>query len=353
MLTTASDRRGGVQSWRRLMLGTVTAVLVAGCHEARPGAMLSPQERMDMQNRAQDLLLRAAESDLDDVACNALEALVRVAPRAGQPLFRKALRSTSPLVRYAGFVALGELRDAEVLKSVAAGVRDESLHVRLAAAFAACRCGRDGYARVLTRVLSEAPDENLRADAAALLGRLQEPRATKWLRAALKLPINEKSRHVTLVLRGALAQLGDKDALSELINYSQGDPVARTDALLILADLGNPEARDGLRYRLLGVSEEYDEARLIAARGLGRIGYRDGYDFAMKMLTYTDPNPNPTPDNPSRTFPIRSMAVHALAEIGDPRALPALRDLAADQTDARLQVAASYAICRIAGREAK
>ncbi len=45
-----------------------------------------------------------------------------------------------------------------------------------------------------------------------------------------------------------------------------------------------------------------------------------------------------------------SMAVHALAEIGDPAALPALRTVAVGRDDPRLQVAACYAICRIVAR---
>jgi HEAT repeat protein len=44
---------------------------------------------------------------------------------------------------------------------------------------------------------------------------------------------------------------------------------------------------------------------------------------------------------------VRSLAAHALGEIGDPQALPLLRDMAATETDERLQVAACYAICRI------
>jgi hypothetical protein len=41
------------------------------------------------------------------------------------------------------------------------------------------------------------------------------------------------------------------------------------------------------------------------------------------------------------------MAIHALAEMGDLRSLPALRAIAASSEDPRLQVAACYAICRI------
>ncbi len=327
-------------------------IALAGCQNPAPAppVTLSPAERLELQGRALNLLLRAAESDLDDVSCNAIEALARVAPRDGRAVFRKALRSSSPLVRYAGYAALGELREREALSIVMLGARDPHPHVRLAAAFAACRCGRDGYARVLVRTLTDAADEGLRADAAGLLGRLGEPRAVKWLRAALGHPGNKRSTRVTLALYGALAALGEKDALDQLVFYSQGATEARAEALLLLADLGNPDARDALRYRLLGASEEYDEARLIAARGLGRLGYRDGFDLAMRNLTFKDPNPHPDPDNPDRTYPIRSMAIHALAEIGDPRAIPALRQIAADPSDARLQVAAGYALLKLLQR---
>lgn len=320
---------------------------LAGCGDTSAPVTVTPQQRLEIESRSLNLLMLAAESDLDDVSCNAIESLVRVAPRAGLPAFRKAAASSSPLVRYAGLVALGELRDTESLAAICAATQDAHAHVRLAAAFAACRCGRTGYARLLFGTLKDAADENVRAEAATLIGRLHDPRALKRLRAALTWPDTAKSRRVTLAIHGALAALGDSGSLGELINYSQGDPASRADALLILADLGHADARDALRYRLLGGSEEYDEARLIAARGLGKLGYRDGYDLATKLLTFSDKNPSPSPENPDRTFAVRSLAIHALAEIGDPRSLPALRALAAAQDDARLQVAACYAICRI------
>jgi HEAT repeat protein len=305
---------------------------------------------MQLEARAVDLLLAAAQSETDDVACNAIEAVVRVAPREGIPIFRQAVTSPSPLVRYAGFAALGEVRVPAAAALAQAGVRDANRHVQLAAAFCACRCGKDGYVRLLIEALTTAPEENLRCDAAELLGRLKEPRAKKWLRAALQVPANRKSKPVILALQGALAALGEPDALHELINGSQGDAATRSIALLLLADLGNPEARDALRYRLLSSTEDYVEARLMAARGLGKLGYRDGFDLALQNLNFKDTNSNPSPENPTRTYPLRSLAIHALAEIGDLRAVAPLRAIAADQSDPRLQVAASYALHRILKR---
>lgn len=349
-----ADRCGPV---RRLAIAAALGLLGLGGCATPAGQTAAPRmsrpEQVVLHNRALELLLRAAESDLDIVTCNALEALVEVAPREGLPAFQRAVLAESPVVRFAGFIALGTVRDCDSWDAMRAGLADPNTPVRLAAAFAAYRCGREGAARVLTQALANGPDEAMRAEAATLIGRLGEPRARKWLQAALQMPGNAKSNRVALALYGALARLGDEDAIRRLVLYSRGNTAERVESLLILTTLDLHEVREDLLFALAGPEEEYLEARLLAARGLGRLGFKDGYDLAARMLTYTDPNTNPTPDNPSRTFAVRSLAIHALAEIRDRRALPALAEVAADQSDPRLQVAASYAICRILGAEVR
>lgn len=325
-------------------------LLVSGCASTAPTITLTPAEQMALRSRSIDLLLRAAESRDDAVAANAIEALVKVAPREGLPLFRKAISSAAPMIRYAGFVALGELRDCTMMHEMAAGARDSHRLVQLAAAFAAYRCGKQGAGRILAQTLTDSPEEGLRADAAALIGRLNEPRTRRWLEAALRVPVNERSSRVTLQIHAALSRLGVDSSTRELINYSQGTAATRTDALLLLARIGDPQAYEAFRYRLHTPHEDYAEARLIAARGLGVLGSGEGFEFALQMLSYTDPNPQPGPDVPNHTFVVRSLAAHALAEIGDPRALDALRQLATPPADERLQVAACYSICRILDR---
>jgi HEAT repeat protein len=347
--------------WRWLLL-TTSALLaaLAGCAAPAPGgpapgggglALFSPSggER-ELADRARAQLKLAAEGESAELRCNAIEALVKIAPGDAAPHCRAALRHDSPLVRYAGFVGAGEIRDAESLPEIARGVRDESPFVRLAAAFAGARLGRSGYVRVLMDVLNGSGPDNLRADAAALLGRLGEPRAVPWLKAALKTGPNERSKSAALSIHAALARLGQRDSVLELVRYTQGDAATRTEALLLLADLRDREGYDALRYRFLAPGEEYIETRLIAARGLGALGDRGGYDLAAQHLTFSDANSQPSPENPSRTFTVRSLAIHALCEIGEKRALPALARIAEDASDPRLQVAASFAICRLVGR---
>lgn len=340
-------RRCELHGWWLVIVVGLGVACTAGCQSGDrvDVVRLTPQEQLALRNRALNLLLRAAESDLDVTACNAIEALVDVAPQDGLPVFREAIYSPSPLKRYAGFVALGAVRDCAMADAMTAGTNDRNQQVRLAAAFAAYRCGKTGFARLLLHTVTDATEESLRANAADLLGRLREPRSEKYLLAALRTPANRKSDRVTLHLYWALARIGNAEALQALLLAANSDAATRTDALLFLARLGDPAATDVMRYILASETEEYLATRLIAARGLGKLGLKDGFVGALRLLDYEDRRDDPnTPDD---TFAIRSMAIHALGEIGDPRALGPLREVAADQSDPRLQVAASYAICKI------
>lgn len=300
-----------------------------------------PVARERLERRALDLLLRAASSELDVVRCNAIEALVPVAPREALPEFRESLRAASPLVRFAACVALGQVRDEGSRTAITEALRDPDARVRLAAAFAAVRLGDTARAADLVNVLNDHPDENLRCDAAYLIGLIGEPRALRRLRLAES---REKSSRVRMHIYAAMARLGDQRALDELILSSQGAAESRLIALQSLAELKNEQARDALLLRC-GPLEEYLEVRLIAARGLGHLGSPAGFDLACRHLfdQYTDR------EDPHRTFRTRSLAALALGAIRDPRALPLLERLAASETDERTQVAACFAICQITG----
>ena len=128
---TRGDATGGVDWW--------TVPVQAGPARKTGAFAALTAQRLGSDASDDDLLLRAATSEADDVSCNAIDALVKVAPRDGLPAFRQAVRSDSPLVRFAGYAALGEIRDCDSRALFVAGIKDASPHVRLAAAFAACR----------------------------------------------------------------------------------------------------------------------------------------------------------------------------------------------------------------------
>ncbi|RMF83512.1 MAG: HEAT repeat domain-containing protein [Planctomycetota bacterium] len=294
-------------------------------------------EQRDLYERAKALLLRAAQSDLDVVAANAFEALVEVAPDEAAPYFRAALDSPLPLVRFAGCVALGDIRERSAAGAIRRLLNDRRPRVRLAAAYALYRCGQQGHAKLLVDTLNTHPDENMRSDAALLIGRLDEPRALKRLKLAAR---REKSGKVAAHIFTAMARLGDRAALDELIRrVVQSDQVSKIVALQGLVELGRKEALEAFLYTLRDEGD-YIETRLLAARGLGRIGDASGYQLAMANIDYRAADP-------TDQMRVRSMAAMALGAIGRAEALPALKRLAEDESDPRTQVAACYAICRI------
>lgn len=322
-------------------LGAVALTLIPlGCQKTTSQVELRPQEHISVGQRARNLLLRAAGHEDAVVCCHAIEALVAVAPREGLPHFRAALTSASPLVRFAGCAALGDVQDHGALDRIRTCLRDTNPRVRLAAAYAACRCGETGWAAWLINALNDSPDEKLRAEAAYRLGKLGEKKALKFLRSATT---REQSSYVMMHIEAAMAALGDKGKLERLIEYAlKSDVITIVFALQTLGELEAPSARQALSYRVHNQSD-YIQMRLVAARSLARQGSNAGYDLALQGAAFT------AADNATETTRVRSLAALALGDMRNPAALDTLQQLAASGNDPLVQTAACYAICQIAG----
>ncbi|MGE0480845.1 MAG: HEAT repeat domain-containing protein [Phycisphaerae bacterium] len=343
-----SGRDAGMHAGARaaLTMIVIAEALLAGCQSAAPraaasdptaapAAAASRMSKEDASRRALDLLLRAADGDVDVLRCNAIEALVKVAPDRAVPAIRTALKSDVAMVRFAGCAAAGEIRDRESLDLVLRALRDSDERVRLAAAYAAYRLGEASAAQTLIDALSGSADENLRSDAAYFIGKLGEPRAIKRLKSFA----GDKSKKVVIHVYMAMAMLGDEDAVARLVEYAQGDLVARMLALQGLVETTSERAREALLYRVSPV-EEYIQARLLAARGLGKLRSGVGYQLATQQLSYNG-------KDETETYGVRSLAALALGAIGDARAIPLLVRAAETEDDARTQIAICYAICQV------
>jgi HEAT repeat protein len=323
---------------RRLGLVLLTcAGLCPGC--GSPNVDFADRRPARIEQRAMALLLRAAQSADGLVRANAIEALVKLAPQENLPIFRESVTSPIPLVRFAGCVALGQARDRASRRALRRLIdADPDPRVRLAAAFAAHRCGDAAAGRVLATTLSDHPDEKLRADAAYLIGELDQPKTFQRLKLAAA---REDSGYVAVQIEAALAKLGDRQSLDRLVQYTlKSDAVTVLLALQTLVELAEPSTRKALEYRLHSEAD-YRQTRLIAARGLGKLGVDAGYELALESLTFSAPDD-------SETMQVRSNAALALGAIGQARALSALQRLAETENDRRTQVAACYAICQIA-----
>src|SRR5205085_8607552 len=115
----------------------------------------------------------------------------------------------------------------------------------------------------------------------------------------------------------AMAALGDQRAISYFVRDAFGGMGAwQAVALLALAGAPGDGVMPTLRSRLAG--SPYLEAKLAAARSLGRHGSLLGYDVSLQALDWEPPK-NDTPDEPpaNRIMRVRTMAALALGEIGD------------------------------------
>ncbi|MCG3126723.1 MAG: hypothetical protein CHACPFDD_01576 [Phycisphaerae bacterium] len=321
----------------------LASALLAGCSQtpAPSAARMSVLEQAQLRQRALDFIHRAARSEIDVVCCNAIEALVQLDPDGGARHFRAALGSPVPMVRFAGCVALGEIRDTGEVDRLRRLISDADPHVQLAAAYGTYRCGGRDAGWQLAGALRTHADENVRADAAYLIGKLGEPEAAEHLRLAAT---NDKSSKVRVLAIAAMARLGDREGIERLIQVAQGDATSRVVALQSIAELATERMCDALLFALSkDAKDEYLENRLIAARGLGKLNDKSGFDLAFWALTHRHADPK----DDEKDTRIRVLAAMALGDIADMRALAELEKAAAGQDDARVQLAASYAICRI------
>lgn len=325
-------RAKSVRSYWAAALAACALLPLLGCAQRNPTS--AP---VDLERRALNLLERAARDELDVLRANALEALVRTSPGGASVYALEALTAPEPLVRFAGCAAIVELREPAARGTVRKLLADPDPRVRLGAAAAAYQLGDRAQARVLLDTLNNDKDENLRSDAAYLLGRFGEPSAAQHLRLAVR---RESSSKVRTHIYTALATLGDEDGRIELVRtLIENNPISRLIAMQSLAELRLDLAVEPLQYRLRQEGD-YMQVRLLAARALGRQGRADGYDLALSSLDRTG-------DTPDETMRLRSLAALALGQIGDKRALPRLARLAETETDPRTQIAACYAILQI------
>lgn len=321
--------------------------LLAGCNAPEMTTKMPVLDQAHLRQRALDFLHRAARGEIDVVASNAIESLVEIDPEGAARHFRAALTSEIAMIRFAGCVALGDIRDCGAAKRIRKRLTDTNEQVRLGAAFALFICGDRQQGHLLRRALRDGSDENIRATAAMLMGRIGEPPAVHELRLAA----DDDSTMVNMQALASMALLGDDESIDRLIQYAQGETIMRILALSTMVELADERTTEALLYRLrLKYPDEYLQHRLVAARALGRLGRNDGYELAMKSLSFgphNAPSEMSADEKREEVTRVRSLAALALGDIGDERALSVLEYVAKTADDSRLQIAASAAICNI------
>ena len=241
-------------------------------------------------------LLGLARDPVGQVRYRAVQAIGRVGLAAGGPALAGALSDPEPDVRAIAAFGLGLLGDPAAAGPLIAALEDPSPLVQARAAHALGRLpAREAAGAIqamaaahVTVAYDVDPDE---------MGYPLGPRVEAFRSGV-----------------GALAALGDFDALAAVVLAESGDPLLWwwpvADAL---ARVGDPRAAAPLRV-LAGVGGTVGVA--MAARGLGALGDASAVPVLVELL-----------DRDRRDPRVVLAAVRALGAVGDASAAPALRDL--------------------------
>lgn len=314
---------------------------LCGCSQAQP---LS-EDSLRLRDRAADALKRGVKYEfLPSVRAQAVEAMQDSDGERMLPWIREALRDDHPAVRFAACMAVGTLRDKVAVAQIEPLLRSAVASDRMAAIFALHRVGRTDQTAALAGYLLENPDPANRRHAAMILGRLGEPGAIKLLARAMR----DTDEGVRSNAVESMALLGSKEAKSTLFaNAYGGIGAEETLAINALGMLADVQYRELFKSKLK--SGTHLEVRLAAARALGRLGGGDGFDAALRALSYTADKDLQNDPKENQQLRVRTMAALALGAIRDPRALADLERMMNESEDPRLQLAAAKAILDILG----
>jgi HEAT repeat protein len=273
-----------------------------------------------------ELLAQARGPDPDERS-NAIEAIVQGDPDAATDPAIRAISDQEPQVRFAGCMAVGELRMTEAHDELLKmHDTDPSRVVQVGVRYALHRLGDTRYSHDLEKFAVD-PLTEVRGKTAFVLGRLGEPSAILLLRPM------RKDAVATIQIQAAesLWRLGDDRGRDDLLAYAisrYADDVIL--ATLALAAPRNPEVIQHVRANL---TDDYPEEELAAARALGMLGSDEGYALAMHYLTSDERRQ-------------RMMAAMALGAIQHPEARPELAKLLTDPS-AQVRLAAATAILEL------
>ena len=281
-------------------------------------------------------LASAARAELTDalrsrdatLRANALEALRDVPDDMSRQAILKALEDEEPIVRFSAAMAAGELRLSDAKQPLLGMVDDPDPNVGIAVRFALHKLGITDYTHDLEKTARD-PDPGVRGNTALALGLLGEKDAIKKILRVLRVDPHAAVRQQA---SEAMWRLGDPKAKDDLLaltvsTYADDQMVG----YLALAGPRNPEVR---QYIWSGLTSDYPEVSLVAARAMGQLGSDEGYGVAEKAAK-------------ASTAAQRFLAAMAFAAIGRTDAQPMLKGLLRDK-DAKVRVAAAAAVLQLA-----
>jgi len=269
-----------------LVLSLVILVFPCGCIEQQQGggekkaAVAADDKFYELRNRAIKIV-RAGLADENSYVRNRAIEVTSTADRSElMQIVCGLLRDDEVAVRYAAALAVGDMSYPGGIIAATRALRDESVSVQMAAAYALVKLGRNKYSDIL-RESAFSGDQGVRAKAVVLLGRLGDKKNLQLLHEVMR---DKTSNDIVKIQTAeAIANLGDKTILQSklwplLISKHGDDKVIGIGAM---AALGTPDAKNAILTMLM---DDIQEIRLFAAGQLGRLGDTNGQEIVLKYL---------------------------------------------------------------------
>ncbi len=252
-------------------------VLGGGCNRpARPTIIDYGAGKMDSTQREAYGIIRNGLVDSNPVVrVNTIEVVVTANQIELMRSVQRMLEDESMPVRFAAAVAIGDLKYSiartSLGRALSRALTDSDANVVIAACYAMGRLGDTEYYEVIRKEL-DSDDQTVRANAAFLLGRTEDPRMIAVLKQAQQ--DKNSSVKVRFQLLESRARLGDENVLSKLwAIVLSGYADDRIMGVRALGALGTRTARDILITKL---DDDILEVRLAAAEQLGKLGDKTG-----------------------------------------------------------------------------
>jgi len=282
-----------------------------------------------LQEAARKELADEAKSPEPILRVHAIEEEREVVGVSATADYLTALNDGSPVVRYAGAMAVGELRLKVARGTLRGLVDDKNAFVRIAARFALHRLGDYTFSHDF-ETFARDTDPHIRGMTAMALGRMGETSATKILMVLRKDPNPAVRQQASEALWRLGDMVGAEDLAGLIKSHYRDDQMI---AILGLASTHDPNVSQNIRPEITGIDMD---VKLVAARGMAMLGggaYDIGFPIAMDGVRETDPK-------------LRVLAALALGAIGRTDAQPVLRDLLNDK-DPDVRIAAAAAILQL------
>jgi HEAT repeat protein/beta-lactamase regulating signal transducer with metallopeptidase domain len=265
----------------------------------------------------------------------------------------EALRDQDPLVRLAAAEGLGGLEDPRAIEALSRALRsDENVEVRRMAAWALGEIEDARAVPALAEALRSDKDDEVRRMSAWALGEIESATGVEALGAALR----DASPEVRKTAVWALGEIESPNGVQYLIPFLDDENVEiRSQAAWALGEIESPRAVAALsgaiddrepkvREMVVWALGEIEDAS--AVEGLAKaladanVGVRRKAAWAIGELDLSGEAPRALIDaTRDQDREVRKAAAHALGEIGDPAAVPALAALARGQDNAVRYVA--------------